>query len=41
MNRLHEKGMISNPIGKTKFVVITKNGIKTAEALFDKHFGKA
>ena len=38
MNRLHEKGMISNPVGKAKSVVMTEEGIKKAEDLFRKHF---
>jgi hypothetical protein len=40
MNRLHEKGLITDPIGKAKSVIITEEGFKTAEALFEKHFGK-
>ena len=38
MNRLHEKGMISNPVGKAKSVVMTEEGLKKAEDLFRKHF---
>ena len=38
MNRLHEKGMISNPVGKAKSVVMTAEGFKKAEKLFRKHF---
>jgi hypothetical protein len=38
MNRLHEKGMISNPVGKAKSVVMTEEGFKKAEDLFRKHF---
>ncbi len=40
MNRLHEKGYISNPIGKAKSVVFTEEGLKEAESLFKKLFGK-
>lgn len=40
MNRLHEKGYISNPVGKTKSVQLTENGIKEAEKLAIKLFGK-
>jgi len=38
MNRLHEKGYISNPIGKAKSVAMDKNGYKKAEELFKKYF---
>ena len=40
MNRLHEKGFISNPVGKTKSVQLTESGIKEAEKLAIKLFGK-
>jgi hypothetical protein len=36
MNRLHEKGFISNPVGKTKSVVMTEEGYKKAEEQFNK-----
>ncbi len=39
MNRLHEKGFISNPVGKAKSVVITEDGEKRAAELFEKLFG--
>jgi hypothetical protein len=38
LNRLHEKGCISNPIGKTKSVVMTENGFLKAKELFEKYF---
>jgi Mn-dependent DtxR family transcriptional regulator len=38
MNRLHEKGLISNPVGKAKSVVMTEEGFQMAEKLFRKHF---
>lgn len=38
LNRLHEKRLISNPIGKTKSVVMTEEGFLKAKALFEKHF---
>jgi len=38
MNRLHEKGMISNPISKAKSVAMSEEGFKKAEDLFKKHF---
>ena len=38
MNRLHEKGFIANPVGKAKSVVMTEEGYKKAEELFNKFF---
>jgi len=38
LDRLHEKGFISNPIGKTKSVGMTEEGFLKAKALFEKHF---
>lgn len=38
MERLHEKGMISDPVGKAKSVVLTEEGEKHAEELFRQHF---
>jgi hypothetical protein len=40
MNRLHEKGYISNPVGKAKSVVFTEEGEREAERLFYELFGK-
>jgi hypothetical protein len=40
MNRLHEKGYISNPISKSKSVMLTDEGIKAADALVKKLFSK-
>jgi hypothetical protein len=40
MNRLHEKGFISNPVSKAKSVSLTAEGCKRTEELFVKHFGK-
>ena len=40
MNRLHEKGFIENPIGKTKSVWLTEDGLKKSEELFNKLFSK-
>jgi predicted transcriptional regulator len=39
MDRLYEKGFISNPKGKAKSVVLTEEGKKLSEELFVKHFG--
>ncbi len=38
MNRLHEKGFISDPVGKAKSVVLTEEGRREAEHLFQKMF---
>ena len=40
MNRLHEKGFISNPVGKAKSVVMTEKGFQRAKALFFQYFKK-
>ena len=40
MNRLHEKGYISNPIGKAKSVGMTEEGFLKAKELFERYFGK-
>lgn len=39
-NRLHEKGLICDPVGKAKSVVLTDEGLKKSEALFHKLFVK-
>jgi hypothetical protein len=38
LNRLHEKGYISNPVSKTKSVIMDEEGYKKAEELFKKFF---
>jgi len=40
MNRLHQKGYISNPIGKAKSVGMTEEGFQKAKELFERHFLK-
>jgi hypothetical protein len=40
MDRLHEKGYISDPRSKAKSVVFTKEGKERAEELLEKLFGK-
>lgn len=40
MNRLHEKGLIENPIGKAKSILFTEEGLKESERLFQKLFAK-
>jgi uncharacterized protein DUF6429 len=39
LDRLHEKGYISNPKSAAKSVVMSDAGAKLAESLFKKHFG--
>jgi len=39
MDRLFQKGYISNPQGKAKSVALTEDGAKLSEALFLEHFG--
>jgi len=39
-NRLHEKGLICDPVGKAKSVVLTDKGLKQSEVLFNKLFAK-
>jgi hypothetical protein len=38
LNRLHEAGLISNPVGKAKSVVLTEEGAKRCHELFRKYF---
>ena len=38
MDRLHQKGLIGDPVGKAKSVWLTEEGAKRAEALFDQLF---
>jgi hypothetical protein len=40
LNRLHEKGMISNPVSKAKSVVFTDEGEREAQRLFHQMFGR-
>jgi len=38
LGRLHDKGMIGDPVGKVKSVVFTDEGLKRAEKLFKEMF---
>jgi hypothetical protein len=40
LDRLHEKGMIGNPVSKAKSVVLTEEGEAEAKRLFQKYFGR-
>jgi len=41
LDRLHERGFISDPKGKARSVVMTEEGVKRAEELFRKIFVEA
>jgi hypothetical protein len=41
LNRLHEKGYISDPRSKAKSVMLSREGARLSAELFRKHFGKA
>lgn len=38
MSRLHEKGLISDPVSKAKSVTFTEEGVRQAEAVFRRLF---
>jgi hypothetical protein len=40
MGRLHQKGLISDPVGRAKSVVLTDEGLERAESLFRDLFTK-
>ena len=40
LSRLHEKGMIENPVGKAKSVEFTTDGLRRSKQLFDAMFTK-
>lgn len=40
MERLYEKGMIHDPVGKAKSVYLTDEGLKRSEQLFHVLFGR-
>jgi len=40
MNRLHEKGLIENPVGKAKSVLFTEKGLEESKRLFHQLFAK-
>jgi hypothetical protein len=40
LGRLHEKGMIHDPVGKVKSVVFTQEGLERAKELFEAMFEK-
>lgn len=40
LGRLHDKGMIFDPVGKTKSVVLTPEGLQESKRLFNELFGR-
>lgn len=38
LNLLHEKGLISNPVGKAKSVVLSQEALELAEKYYAAHF---
>ena len=40
LDRLHDKGMIDDPVGKVKSVVFTPEGLERAKELFETMFRK-
>ena len=40
LNRLHAKGLISNPVSTAKSVVLTDEGLRVSELLFKMLFAK-
>jgi Domain of unknown function (DUF6429) len=38
LKRLHERGWISNPVSKAKSVVLSEEGARLSNELFEKHF---
>jgi hypothetical protein len=40
LNRLHAKGLISNPVSKVKSIVLTSEGLRASERLFNELFAK-
>jgi hypothetical protein len=40
LGRLHEKGFIEDPVNKNKSVVLTDEGLRESERLFEKLFCK-
>lgn len=40
LDRLHRKGLIENPVGKAKSVVLTEEGLQRSAALLEVLFAK-
>ena len=41
LHRLHQKGLISDPVGKAKSIVFTDEGLREAERLLEELFGQS
>ncbi|AXI43525.1 hypothetical protein C1J02_17540 [Sulfitobacter sp. SK011] len=41
LDRLHKKGLILDPVGKAKSVVLTNDGLRLSEELFEALFTNA
>ncbi|WP_309791112.1 DUF6429 family protein [Caballeronia sp. LP003] len=41
LNRLHKKGFIRDPVDRSKSVALTDDGLREAERLFAKYFGRS
>ena len=41
LDRLHEKGYISDPATKAKSVVLSEEGVKRSQELFEKYFTRS
>ena len=40
LRRLHTRGLIENPVGKTRSVALTAEGLRESERLFEALFAK-
>lgn len=40
LDRLHRKGLLANPVGKTKSVMLTDEGLQRSKELLAAVFGK-
>ena len=38
LQRLHERGLIDDPVNKAKSIVLTEEGLSESERLFEKYF---
>lgn len=38
LNRLYERGLIGDPVNKTRSVIFTEEGLRESERLFKQHF---
>jgi hypothetical protein len=41
LNRMHQRGWISDPVSKAKSVSVSEDAHRLSQELFAKHFGKA